>query len=399
MSVAQTFAPPTAECLIERARVLVPQIAACAREGREARRVPERIIEQIAEAGLFRILQPAAWGGYEMKPETYYDVLIALAEGDMSVGWVYGVLGVHPWLMGLMDARAVADVWGHDDGVRLCSSLMPVGKAEKVEGGFRVSGHWRFSSGCHYAQWALLGGIVQDGAQGGGGPPDVRLFMVPRTEYRVDETWRVSGLCATGSEDILVDNVFVPDHRTRRMIDNLNCVGPGQATNTSPLYRIPFGQVFFRGISSPAIGALQAMLDAFVAYAGKRSGPAGKSVDDPVAQQICAEVTAALDEMKLVLRRNMTVLWDYGARAEVPPMPLRQQFKFQSASVSHRCAELATRLMRATGAAGIYDEQPFGRALADINAARQHIANQFEMVGRNFGVSILGGTPARDMML
>jgi 3-hydroxy-9,10-secoandrosta-1,3,5(10)-triene-9,17-dione monooxygenase len=399
MSVAQTFAPPTADVLIARARALVPQVAACAREAREARRVPESIIAEIAEAGLFRILQPAGWGGYEMKPETFYEVLIALAEGDMSVGWVYGVLGVHPWLMGLMDQRAVSDVWGNDDSVRLCSSLMPVGKAQKVDGGFRLSGHWRFSSGCHYAQWALLGGIVQsDGAQAGG-PPDVRLFLVPQTEYRVDEVWRVSGLCATGSEDILVDDVFVPDYRTRRMIDNLNCVGPGQAVNTSPLYRIPFGQVFFRGVSSPAIGALQAMLDAFVAYAGKRSGPAGKSVDDPVAQQICAEVTAAIDEMKLVLRRNMSVLWEYGARAEVPPMRLRQQFKFQSASVSHRCAELATRLMRATGAAGIYDEQPFGRTLADINAARQHIANQFEMVGRNWGVSILGGKPANDMML
>jgi 3-hydroxy-9,10-secoandrosta-1,3,5(10)-triene-9,17-dione monooxygenase len=399
MSVAQTSAPPTADVLIARARALVPQVAACAREAREARRVPERIIGEIADAGLFRILQPAGWGGYEMKPETFYEVLIALAEGDMSVGWVYGVLGVHPWLMGLMDQRAVSDVWGNDDSVRLCSSLMPVGKAQKVDGGFRLSGHWRFSSGCHYAQWALLGGIVQsDGAQAGG-PPDVRLFLVPQTEYRVDEVWRVSGLCATGSEDILVDDVFVPDYRTRRMIDNLNCVGPGQAVNTSPLYRIPFGQVFFRGVSSPAIGALQAMLDAFVAYAGKRSGPAGKSVDDPVAQQICAEVTAAIDEMKLVLRRNMSVLWEYGARAEVPPMRLRQQFKFQSASVSHRCAELATRLMRATGAAGIYDEQPFGRTLADINAARQHIANQFEMVGRNWGVSILGGKPANDMML
>jgi 3-hydroxy-9,10-secoandrosta-1,3,5(10)-triene-9,17-dione monooxygenase len=398
MSVAQTLAPPAAELLVQRARALVPQIAACAREAREARRVPARIIDQIAEAGLFRVLQPAAWGGYEMKPETFYDVLIALAEGDMSVGWVYGVLGVHPWLMGLMDERAVGDVWGRDDGVRLCSSLMPVGKAETVDGGFRLSGHWRFSSGCHYAEWALLGGIVQSGAQAGG-PPDVRLFMVPRAEYRVDETWRVSGMCATGSEDILVEDKFVPDYRTRRMIDNFNCVGPGQAVNTSPLYRIPFGQVFFRGVSSPAIGALQAMLDAFVGYAGKRSGPAGKSVDDPVAQQICAEVTAALDEMKLVLRRNMAVLWEYGARAEAPPLPLRQQFKFQSASVSHRCAELATRLMRATGAAGIYDEQPFGRTLADINAARQHIANQFEMVGRNWGVSILGGTPARDMML
>ena len=149
MSVAQTFAPPTAELLIARARAMVPHIAACARKRGRRAAFPNRIIAQIAEAGLFRILQPARWGGYEMKPETYYDVLIALAEGDMSVGWVYGVLGVHPWLMGLMDERAVRDVWGDDDSVRLCSSLMPVGKAEKVDGGFRVSGHWRFSSGCH----------------------------------------------------------------------------------------------------------------------------------------------------------------------------------------------------------------------------------------------------------
>ena len=396
MSVAQTVAPPTAELLVARARAMIPQIAARAAEARQARRVSASVIAQIEEAGLFRILQPARWGGYEMKPETYYDVLIALAEGDMSVGWVYGVLGVHPWLMGLLDERAVRDVWGNDDSVRLRSSLMPVGKAEKVDGGFKLSGHWRFSSGCHYAEWALLGGAVQAGASAA---PDIRLFMVPQAEYRIADAWRVSGLCATGSEDILVDDVFVPEYRTRRMVDNFQCVGAGLAVNRSPLYRIPFGQIFFRGVSSPAIGALQAMLDAFVGYAAKRSGPAGKSTDDPVAQQICAEVTAAIDEMKLVLRRNMTVLWEFGEQGEVPPLTLRQQFKFQSASVSHRCAELAARLMRATGAAGIYDEQPFGKALADNNAARQHIANQFEMVGRNFGASILGSKPAKDMML
>jgi 3-hydroxy-9,10-secoandrosta-1,3,5(10)-triene-9,17-dione monooxygenase len=396
MSVAQTIAPPTAEVLIARARALVPHIAASAAGARQARRVSESVIARIDEAGLFRILQPARWGGYEMKPETYYDVLITLAEGDMSVGWVYGVLGVHPWLMGLLDERAVRDVWGEDDSVRLCSSLMPVGKAEKVDGGFRLSGHWRFSSGCHFAQWALLGGAVQGGA---GGAPDIRLFMVPLADYRIVDAWRVSGLCATGSDDILLDEVFVPEYRTRRMIDNFQCAGPGQTLNRSPLYRIPFGQIFFRGVSSPAIGALQAMLEALVGYAGARSGPGGKSIDDPVTQQICAEVTAAIDEMKLVLRRNMAVLWDFGERGEVPPLPLRQQYKFQSATVAHRCAELATRLMRSTGAAGIYDEQPFGKALADINAARQHIANQLEMVGRNFGASILGGKPANDMML
>ena len=137
------------------------------------------------------------------------------------------------------------------------------------------------------------------------------------------------------------------------------------------------------------------MLDAFVGYAAKRSGPAGKSADDPVAQQICAEVTAAIDEMKLVLRRNMAVLWEFGERGEVPPL------RFASSTNSSRqrsrtaAPRLATRLMRATGAAGIYDEQPFGKALADINAARQHIANQFEMVGRNSAPPSLAASPAR----
>src|SRR5262245_32823085 len=113
---------------------------------------------------------------------------------------------------------------------------------------------------------------------GAGAAPDIRLFMVPQAEYRIADAWRVSGLCATGTEDILVDNVFVPEHRTRRMIDNFQCVGAGLVVNRSPLYRIPFGQIFFRGVSSPSIGALQTMLDAFVGYAAKAERT-GRQVD------------------------------------------------------------------------------------------------------------------------
>jgi 3-hydroxy-9,10-secoandrosta-1,3,5(10)-triene-9,17-dione monooxygenase len=396
VSKVETAATPAPEGLVARAREMIPKIAARAPEARLARRVPEQTISEIEGAGFFRILQPARWGGYEMKPQVFYDVLIALAEGDMSTGWVYGVLGVHPWLMGLMDDRAAREVWGSDNTARLCSSLMPVGRADPVDGGFRLRGHWRFASGCHYAQWALLGGAVQSDAAG---PPDIRLFLIPRSEYRIADSWHVSGLCATGSEDILVDEAFVPAHRTRRMEDNLRCVGAGQATNTSSLYKLPFGQIFFRGVSSPSIGALQAMLNGFVAYSRQRSGPAGKAIDDPVAQQICAETTAAIDEMKLILHRNMTVLFEFAQRGDIPPMELRYQYKFQSAATSHRCAELAARLMRATGAAGIYNDHPFGQALADINAGRQHIANQVEMIGRNWGAQMLGGKVGNDFML
>ena len=387
---------PSEETLVTRARAMIPTIAGRAGAARRERRVSKETIRDMEEAGFFRILQPARWGGYEMKPQVFYDVLMALAEADMSTGWVYGVLGVHPWLMGLMEDRAVHDVWGDDDTTRLCSSLMPVGRAEPAEGGFRLTGHWRFSSGCDYSKWALLGAAVRTES---GQPPDIRLFMVPHKEYEIKDVWFVAGLCATGSQDILVNEVFVPSYRTRRMIDNFKCVGAGQTSNPSPLYKIPFGQIFFRGVSSPSIGALQTMLNAFVAYARQRSGAGGKSTDDPVAQQICAEVVAAIDEMKLVLDRNLNTLWQFAEHGDPPPMDVRQKFKFQSAAVSHQCAELAARLIRATGAAGIYDEQPFGQLLADINAGRQHIANQFEMVGRNWGTAILGGNPRVDMML
>jgi 3-hydroxy-9,10-secoandrosta-1,3,5(10)-triene-9,17-dione monooxygenase len=387
---------PTADTLVARARGMIPTVAGRAAEARRERRMSKETIRDMEAAGFFRILQPARWGGYEMKPQVFYDVLLALAEGDMSAGWVYGVLGVHPWLMGLMEDRAVHDVWGDDDTTRLCSSLMPVGRAEPVEGGFQLSGRWRFSSGCDYARWALLGAVVRTEPSVA---PDIRLFMVPDTEYKISDTWFVSGLCATGSQDILVSEAFVPSYRTRRMIDNFKCVGAGQTLNTSPLYKIPFGQIFFRGVSSPSIGALQAMLNSFISYARQRSGAAGKSTDDPVAQQICAEVVAAIDEMKLVLDRNLTTLWHCAEQGDPPTMDVRHKFKFQSATVSHRCAELAARLVRATGAAGIYDEQPFGQLLADINAGRQHIANQFEMIGRNWGTAILGGIPRADMMI
>jgi Acyl-CoA dehydrogenases len=272
----------------------------------------------------------------------------------------------------------------------------PVGKAEKVDGGFKLSGHWRFSSGCHYANGlcsavlckAVLPALRPTSGCSWSRKPNIGSLMLgvcpacvrpaAMTFWSMRYSFRIS---------------HPPDDRQFSVRRRWPCP---QLLAALPDSLRPG---FLPRRVQPSIGALQAMLDAFVGYAAKRSGPAGKSADDPVAQQICAEVTAALDEMKLVLRRNMAVLWEFGERGEVPPLPLRQQYKFQSATVSHRCAELATRLMRATGAAGIYDEQPFGKVLADINAARQHIANQFEMVGRNFGASILGGKPANDMML
>ena len=108
-------------------------------------------------AGLFRVLQPKRWDGFELDIGTYFDIQMALAEGDMSVAWVYGVVGTHPWVLALFDDRAADDVWGKDNSTLICSSLMPAGVATPAPGGYRIQGRWRYSSGCEHCDWAFLG--------------------------------------------------------------------------------------------------------------------------------------------------------------------------------------------------------------------------------------------------
>jgi 3-hydroxy-9,10-secoandrosta-1,3,5(10)-triene-9,17-dione monooxygenase len=196
---------PAPADLVAGARAMIPVLAGRSREGRRARQVVAETIAEMQAAGFFRVFQPRRWGGYEMDPGAFYDIQLALAEGDMSTAWLYGVLGVHPWFLGLIDDRAAQEVWGRDDRTLICSSLMPAGQAQAVDGGFKLSGHWRYASGCAHCAWALLGGMVANDA----GPPEGRIFLVPRADYRAVDTWQVAGLQATGSWDVHVDGAFV----------------------------------------------------------------------------------------------------------------------------------------------------------------------------------------------
>src|SRR5712672_2448590 len=170
---------PTPAQVISRARALIPVLAERAAAAERERRLPEATIADMQAAGLFRVLQPRRWGGYEMDMTSYWEVQLALAEGDMSDAWVYGVVGVHPWLMARMDDRAAQEVWGEDDTTLISSSLMPAGAVTRVPCGFRLSGRWKFSSGCEHCRWAFLGvSTALDPAA----PPDRCVLLVPRTD-------------------------------------------------------------------------------------------------------------------------------------------------------------------------------------------------------------------------
>lgn len=382
--------------LVARARAMTPVLAGRSLEQRKKRQVLPQTIAEMKEAGFFRVLQPRRWGGYEMDLHTFYEIQLALGAGDMSTAWLYGVLGVHPWFLAVLDDRAAHEVWGADNSTLMCSSLMPAGKATAIGGGYRLSGHWHYASGCAHCDWALLGALV---APATGGAPEGRIFLVPRRDYRTVDTWQVSGLQATGSIDVIIDDVFVPAHRTQSMTDNFRLTGAGQVVNSSSLYRLPFGQIFVRGISTSGLGALQGMFDKFLEYGRTRvSRAGGRSAENPMVQLLCAETAGSLDEMKATLHRTFDLLHGYAERGEIPPLEERLKFKFQSTSVTERCIGYASRIFRATGAAGLLEEHPFGGILADLTAGRQHISNQFEYVGSNWG-GVMFGLETKDFMV
>jgi 3-hydroxy-9,10-secoandrosta-1,3,5(10)-triene-9,17-dione monooxygenase len=389
-------ATPEPTEIVARARAMIPALARRSLEGRRQRRIPDETIADMQHAGFFRVLQPKRWGGYEMDLHTFYEIQLALAEGDMSTAWIYGVSGVHPWFMALLDDRAAQEVWRSDTSVLICSSLMPAGRATPAEGGYRLSGRWRYASCCEHCDWALLGAMI---ATGNGGPPEGRIFLLPRKDYGTIDTWQVSGLQATGSWDVSVEDVFVPAHRSQSMLDNFLLKGSGQALNTSSLYRLPFGQIFVRGISTAALGALQGMLNAFLNYGKTRVTRAGgRSAENPFVQLLCAETAAAIDEMTNTLHRNFRNLHAYAKRGETPLLEERLRYKFQSTEVTERCTLLAARIFKATGAAGLAEGLPFGGILADLMAGRQHISNQYEHVGSSWG-GVMFGLESNDVML
>src|SRR3546814_512598 len=188
------------DSLVARARALAPQIQASVEAVDQLRDVPAETIKAIQEAGLFRIFQPTRWGGLQHDPRMFFDIQNALAEVCASTAWVYGVLCVQSFLLTLLDKQAQADVWGENAEALISSSFQPTGKVEVVKGGFRFSGRWTFSSGSSHAQWALVGAMIPP--QSDGGQSEMRLFLVPRKDYEIIDTWHTFGLRGTGSNDI-----------------------------------------------------------------------------------------------------------------------------------------------------------------------------------------------------
>jgi 3-hydroxy-9,10-secoandrosta-1,3,5(10)-triene-9,17-dione monooxygenase len=385
--------------VIDGVRELLPTLRERAQEAEDARIISADSIKNLEGTGLFRLLQPAAFGGLEADPLTFYTAVRLIASACGSTGWVSAVLGVHPWHVGLFPAEAQQEVWGTDSATRISSSYAPTGKARKVEGGHKVSGRWSFSSGCDHASWVLLGQIVTDSENR---PIDFRTFLLPRADYVIEDVWDTVGLRGTGSNDIVVSDVFVPEHRSLSFTDVSRLVCPGQELNPAPLYKLPYGSVFSYSITTPIIGMATGAYEAHVAYTRERVRVAyvgQKAAQDPFAQVRVAEAAAEIDGAWTALERNMTELMKCVSSGQPIPLDLRLRVRRDQVRGTGQAIRAVDRLFENSGGRALKAGTPIQRFWRDAHAGRVHAINDPERALSMYGGSEFGLPVPADAML
>lgn len=347
--------------------------------------IPDETVAEMHEAGLFKVLQPKRYGGYEMHPNVFYKVQMALAEACMSTAWIYGVIGVHQWQLALYDDQAQQDVWGQDNTTLISSSYMPKAAVQRVTDGYIVSGEWGFSSGVDHCDWAFLGGITPE-------DKEFRTFLIPKSDFTIIDNWDTFGIRGSGSKTVSVVNAFVPSYRTHKSSDGAKQTSPGLAVNHAPLYKLPFGQIFVRAVSTAHVGALQGALNCFVDWNKHRIGSndGSKSSEDPIVRQLVAKTALDIKEMKSTLFQTFDTMMDKVSNNTELELLDRLHWRTQSAGVPDKCAELVTKLFHNGGAHGLYKTSPLGRYFIDINCGRTHVANNIDKISRNYGAVLLG---------
>ncbi len=352
-----------------------------AQQGFESRKIAPQSIEAMKQSGFIRSMLPKKWGGLEVTPQEFFATQIAISEQDMSTGWVGGIIAIHAFQLALMAEQAQKDVYESDPDTCISSSYNPMGgKTEVADGGIMLSGRWGWSSGSDHCSWVLLGAIIAG--------EGYRTFLVPKNDYKIEDTWYSMGLQGTGSNDIVIEKpVFVPHYRTHKQMDGFNCINEQE----NPMYSMPWAQMFVRVVSSPAIGAAKHALKLFIDNASSSSTDSTRLAGDPDVLRRVAEVRNIIDEAETILYRNFDNLMEQLNQGQPIDLQDRILYRYQAGLVIDKMIHAVDRLFDIAGGRSVFTGSPIQQIWHDIHIARAHVANNPVGFARNLGNVMLGG--------
>lgn len=367
--------------LVQSASALVPALKERADHTEQLRHVPQSSVGDLISADLIRVGNPERFGGLGLDIDTTFTIAEELGRGCGSTAWCYSVWSAHQWFLGYFPEQGQEEYFSGGPDTLCCSALNSSnGTAEQVDGGFRVSGRWRFSTGSNAAHWVLVAcRTVPDGT-------DIWLLL-PRSDYAVIDTWFAAGLRGSGSNDIVVDDAFVPSHLSidpRRAGDSDR---QGWDLHQRESYRVPLKMFVSWALVAPVIGMAQGAVDDVIETWGASPGPGPGRLTTATSLHLrLAQASAEVDTARRVLHADVDEILER-SKLSGSPFPTLDRLRYvrDAAFSVTLCVQAVDRLYAAAGARAIMAPDPLQRFHRDVNAAAHHASLGWDAAAEQFG--------------
>ena len=389
----------TGEILIERARALVPGIRKRGRLAEESGRIPDETIIEVAEAGLFKAVVPKRFGGYEIEYKYVPQIFRELGRGCTSTAWTLGFLIYHNFQFGHYTEQAQQEVWGGRGYTMAPGIVMPSGVAVPAEGGFCLTGRWGYATGILHGDWVLLTAPVAGSENDT--PPDMRRFYVPVGDFKVHDSWDVAAMKATGSHDIELEDVFVPEYRQIRQADLRNGTTPGVEINTGPLWRMPLVPLMVYAAVSPLLGAAEGMLEMVSDILKSKVGAyTGVKLQQHLGTRVrLTEHKIQLDATRGLFDNKINEIWDIVKQGGEVTLEQRLEARVVINHVARMSQTIVHELAREAGSRATYADSPIQRFQRDVNSLVTHAIFDVDAMSDLYGGVLMGqDVPAASMV-
>ena len=364
----------------------VDRLADRAQEAEELRRLPADTVAELRESGFADLLRPARYGGQQADFRAIFDPVRRMAHGCASTAWTVGFFALHNWMLALFDEQAQSE--GFTSRPFLASApLAPTGRGVAVDGGVRLSGHWSWATGVMEGNWTIVGALC--------GPDDAiypALALLPADDIRIVDVWQTDGMRATGSNDIVIEDVFVPTHRLVKVTDIYAGTAPGAVLHDAAVYRWPMVPALALVAAMPALGAAERVADIFTERLGERviAYEGTRQKDKPTAQ-------ARLGEARVRLRALHGLLADTTERIEAilatgdrVPRPVRADARLAAAHIVRESRAVIGGLLEASGASAHFLSSPLQRAKRDVDVLAGHVVFDYDVSRELAGALAIG---------
>ena len=367
----------------------LPRIRRRSEDAERARSIPAATIEDLKATGLFRSFIPPRFGGNQSAILPVFDALMALGGACTSTAWVASLFVMHAIMVRWLSERAQEEVWGEDPDALIASSVAPLGTLTPSDGGFILNGRWSFSSGVDHAGWIVLLGTVSESSSTV--KPEVRVCLLRASQITIEDDWHVSGLRATGSKSVSVQNVFVPEHRSEDMKSIQTGRFRGRHSGPASLVHVPWRPFLNYTYCPAAIGTARAALELYRERTlTRRAAYTGESFRaKPMSWVRLASAAAELDAAELTLRRDIEDFERYSAVDRSRRLAIEARAEFGASRAVELCRHAVEIVYRGSGGGALYEKSAMQRYFRDVNAITQHAALDIDAALERYGRALL----------